>query len=106
MTTSAILWPVLRRILIHIGRWVLRNCIVEGARALAVYLRMRARHFAERRAGESSKPLRARLARRAQRYLRASRWFVDHTARLTSRALQTFDRLSSEIPDQSPWESR
>ena len=69
MTTPAlaILWPALRQLLIRIGRWLLRNIAIEGARNLAVYLRMRARHFAERRATEESKRARARLARRAAR---------------------------------------
>lgn len=101
----AILWPPLRRILIKIGRWVLRNVIIEGAKGLAVYLRMRARHFLERREVEKNAAKRGRLRRRARRYNAAAAWFDEHAARLTARALAVYDRQSARIPDCSACEA-
>lgn len=107
MTTEAIaiLWPGLRRILVRIGRWVLRNVIIEGARGIAVYLRMRARHFIERHSAEESPTRRRRLRRRARRYSAAAAWFDEHANSLTERALEVYDRQSRRIPDCSAYET-
>lgn len=114
MTAAAILtalWPGLRRVLLNIGRWLLRVIAEQGIRFLNLYMRQRIRVFHSRltrvlaRSHSKWRPkwLRGRIAR----WHRAITWLQSqHAAKLRGEVLSMAERKAAKlIPDEAPGES-
>lgn len=116
MTNAALLatklWPSFRKLLIRIGRWVLRQVRRHGAQDMAVYMRMRALgKFKERleRAVKRGWKRRARWLRgRIRRWLAMSAWLKRNAEKTNKRVVDRLDKLAigDRIPKTSPWERR
>lgn len=114
MTTTAILqaiWPGLRRVLLRIGRWLLRTIADEGLRGLISYMRQRVRVFQARlkrvlgRKHSKWRPkwLRGRIAR----WRNAITWLGSkRAAKLKGRVLEAAEKMAERlIPEEAPGES-
>jgi hypothetical protein len=103
------MWPGLRRVLLRIGRWLLRTIADAGIKGLIIYMRQRVRVFA-RRLGRVLHRKRHSLWRvswlrgRIRRWKAAIRWLQGRQAqRLKGRVLKAaMKRAAQEIPDQAP----
>lgn len=118
---ASALWPELRRVLIRIGRWILRRLIEYGAPWL---LRLMRREMvdmqiriddaitktaaAKRDTGVQGKRRwrmrRRRIQRRLDRWRWAAAWIAANVSKLKPAVLRQFEELSKKIPDIAPWE--
>jgi hypothetical protein len=114
MTTTAILqaiWPGLRRVLLRIGRWLLRTIADEGLRWLISYMRQRVRVFQARLkrvlARRHSKWRPKWLRGRIRRWRNAISWLKSkRAAKLKGRVLDAAQRMAERtIPEEAPDES-
>lgn len=117
MTYTAVataLWRFFKWILRILGGWIakkfkkefgsVREIRVKAGYAMSIYLRGRAERFAEKRGRSRSKRRRKWLARRAQRYLKAARWFKDRADDLSEQVAQTW--LERTIEEKIPYFSK
>jgi hypothetical protein len=106
------LWPAARRILIKIGRWVIRRVRKVGAQRLAKAMRKRALGFQTVRLNAAKRRGDAFWAgfRRKQirRWLNAAAWLRDNAWELNRAVVDGLDRLAlaDRIPMTLPGEGR
>lgn len=108
LVLARFLWPGFRRILLRLGRWVARELVCEGSRALAAILRSGVRRLqAKRKALSKKKHLRRSwLGGRIRRWRSAARWFEGRRVELKKRIVDWLDkRIDDAIPEQSPLEN-
>lgn len=114
MTAAAILtalWPGLRRVLLAIGRWLMRVIGDEGVKFLAGYMRQRVHVFRRRLARvlarRHSKWRPEWLRGRISRWNRAIVWLQSRQAqKLKGEVLRKANHLATyQIPEEAPGES-
>jgi len=104
MTYGAVLWPILRELLIAVGGWLVKRGATHGARKLATYLYMRAEHFADELSNLRTNKKKDHQRRRIKWYLRASDFMRENAAKLTRRAWEMYQVQAERIPYRSPAE--
>lgn len=105
---AEILWNGLRHLVERLGRWVIRELVTHGARALAGYMRIRvsvfrrrlARVLARRHAAWRPRFLRGRI----QRWLRGAAWLEEQADHLARVSADEAEKRLQDLPEASPWE--
>ncbi len=103
------LWPTLRRLILRIGRWVLRSLREHGVQALAGYMRIRANDVFKARLGRARAKWRKRWLRgRIRRWLAVADWLEMHVKTINDEVADALEVLgiADKIPMCSPWERR
>ncbi len=110
MSTAAITkaiasrWPVLKRILIAIGKWILGVARRRGVPILVGYMLERVEVF-KGRLGRAKTTRRKRWLRgRIRRWTKAARWLTTNARAMHTQALAKFEELAARLPERSPME--
>lgn len=108
-TIASQLWPALRRLILHLGRWVLGSLRRNGAQNLASYMRIRANDvFTARLKRARTKRRKKWLRGRIRRWLLVSTWLEKHSKKISNKVADALEALgiADKIPMRSPWERK
>jgi hypothetical protein len=108
---AATLWPVFRKLILRIGRWVIGRIRRWGSQKVAVYMRMRAEDVFEARLGRARAKWRKKWLRgRIKRWVAIADWLEDkeNGKKVNTKVADALEDLAigERIPKVAPWEKK
>jgi hypothetical protein len=107
MTTAAIvagLWPTCRRILLLVGRWLIRRISTKGVERVVHFMELRIETFEGRRERARSERRKKWLAARIGRWRKALDWVQKQARARLERAAKALDELAEK--EALGWDAR
>jgi peptidoglycan/xylan/chitin deacetylase (PgdA/CDA1 family) len=110
MTTAAIvagLWPACKRVLLLVGRWLIRRISTQGVERVVHFMELRIETFEGRRERARSDRRKAWLTARIGRWRKALGWVRKQVRAHLERAAKALDELAEkealgwDAPDES-----
>ena len=103
LTTAVALWPSLRRVLVRVGRWLIRRVVNHGVERVLGFMQVRIETFRGRRERARS-PRRTRwLTGRIRRWTQAMAWLRARASQLQAKVAAELDAMAESA--RLPWDA-